>query len=116
MSKLKNFPALSLIFLNLLVSLSSPLPGQLVQVRPDDAHYCERVEPLKPNLNLSSSTYITGSVRDQTGDPFKNSQIELRAFVSEKQQTPLLKVMTDDKGRFDLGEVKAGRYRLLASP
>ena len=45
-----------------------------------------------------------------------NSPVELRKYVSQSKQVSLKKVPTDTYGRFDLGTVKPGKYRLLTFP
>lgn len=89
--------------------------GQLVQVGPVDPKYCQNIR-VKPNLVTHSNTHLSGGVRDVSGAPFLNSSVELRAFLSPTRQTTLRIVKTDSQGRFDLGEVHSGKYRLLASP
>lgn len=98
--------------------------GQVVVVGQDgksgspsgDLEYCASVEHLRPNLVLSADATVRGRVTDQTSAPLKNSPIELRRFVSESKQERLKKLSTDADGRFDLGTIKRGEYRLLLSP
>jgi hypothetical protein len=105
---------LCVVFLALgLAGLSA---AQLVQIGPDDRHYCAKVEHIKPNLHVPSSVQLTGHVEDESGAPFKNSLVELRRYVSEARQVPAANAKTDDNGDFHLGEVSKGVYRLLASP
>ena len=59
---------------------------------------------------------MRGRVTDQSTAPLKDSPIELRRFVSGSKQVVLKKVSTDSEGKFDLGLVKHGDYRLLLSP
>jgi 5-hydroxyisourate hydrolase-like protein (transthyretin family) len=89
---------------------------QLVQVGADDPDYCYKVEKIRPNLVLKNSTHITGRLTDQTTAPFENSKVQLRKYVSERDQAPVKSVTTDKDGRFDFGLLEAGEYRLLASP
>jgi hypothetical protein len=84
--------------------------------RPPTAEECSVAEPLKPNLVLRSDSDIHGTVVDATKAPFSNSPIQLRKYISETEQLPVKRVRTDSQGNFDLGVVKAGRYRLLLSP
>ena len=77
---------------------------------------CSQVEPVQPNLNLKEDTRVRGHLTDQTREPFRNSPIELRFFVSESKQITASKLATDADGNFDLGVVKRGDYRLLLSP
>ena len=78
--------------------------------------YCASVEPLRPNLVLTADTTVQGLVTDQTRAPFKTSPIELRRFISESKQETVKRLSTDADGKFDLGTVKRGEYRLLLSP
>jgi hypothetical protein len=57
---------------------------------------------------------VRGRITDQTTAPLQNSPVELRRFISERKQVK--KVSTDPDGKFDLGLVKHGDYRLLVSP
>ncbi len=77
---------------------------------------CLQAEQVWPNLELRRDTAIHGHVEDQSGEPFRKSPIELRRYASQSEQTTVKKVSTDDKGNFDLGMVKKGKYRLLLSP
>jgi hypothetical protein len=77
---------------------------------------CSQLEQIQPNLNLKEDTRVRGRLTDQTTQPFRNSPIELRLFVSESEQITANKVSTDGNGNFDLGVVKQGNYRLLLSP
>jgi hypothetical protein len=100
------------------------LDGQVVVVGKDgksgppprNPEYCAEVEPLLPNLVLTADTAVQGRVTDQTTAPLKNSPIELRRFISAGKQEPVKKLSTDADGKFDLGTVKRGEYRLLLSP
>ena len=83
---------------------------------PSDPEYCACVEPLRPNLILKEDTAVKGRVTDQTTAPFKNSPIELRRFISAVKQETVKKVATDADGKFNLGTVKRGEYRLLLAP
>src|ERR1700716_2425609 len=75
-----------------------------------------QVEADKTILNLKEYTKVGGNLTDQTREPFRNSPIELRFFVSESEQITASKLATDADGNFDLGVVKRGDYRLLLSP
>jgi 5-hydroxyisourate hydrolase-like protein (transthyretin family) len=100
----------------LVIALAGSAAGQLVQIGPNDPHYCTNVEHIKANLHVPSSIQLTGHVEDETGAPFKNSRIELRRYASEARQVRTANANTDDNGDFDLGDVSKGDYRLLASP
>ena len=98
--------------------------AQVVQVGADGKggvpratpEYCSQVEPIRPNLILTGDIRVQGRVTDQTTAPFRKSPIELRRFVSENNVVTVKKSTTDSEGRFDLGVVKQGKYRLLLSP
>lgn len=81
-----------------------------------DPEYCAWVEPLRPNLILKKETMVKGRVTDQTTAPLKNSPIQLRRFISEVKQETVKKLSTDADGKFNLGKLKSGEYRLLLSP
>ena len=100
----------------LAVLTAFPALAQLVQTGPDDPNYCYKVEKISPNLRLSKLTLISGTIKDQTLAPFPNSRVELRKYISDRQQLSIEVVSTDKAGHFDLGVVKPGHYRLLASP
>lgn len=100
----------------LLVLLAASAFAQVVQIGPNNPDYCYQTEKIAPNLVLRDKTHIVGTVRDQTGAPFKNSQIELRKYISQRKQIGVQVISTDSDGYFDLGIVKPGSYRLLASP
>jgi 5-hydroxyisourate hydrolase-like protein (transthyretin family) len=94
-------------------------PGPCVVVTSQEAHvrdHCAAAEPITPNLHVSRFAQVKGRVLDATGAPFEHSRVELRRYVSELEQTPLRTVTTDAKGKFNLGMVAEGQYRLLASP
>lgn len=54
-------------------------------------------------------------MKDRTGDVFKNTPIELRSFVNEQKQVPVLSTKTDSDGEFTLVDVPKGEYRLLVT-
>lgn len=78
--------------------------------------YCSQVEPIHPNFAPTEDVRVRGRITDQTTAPFQNSTVELRRFISERKQLTVKKVSTDADGKFDLGLVKHGDYRLLLSP
>jgi hypothetical protein len=79
------------------------------------SEYC-LAEHISPNLELEKDTRIHGRITDTTGVPLRYSRIELRRFISEPEQITVESLVTDDHGRFNLGVVKKGSYRLLLSP
>ncbi|MGF7179068.1 hypothetical protein [Tunturiibacter psychrotolerans] len=77
------------------------LLGQVVQIGTSDPNFCEKAEHVKSNLQLSIPVRISGRVVDQAGAPLKTSKVELRSYLSAKQQMPVKIVTTDGDGRFD---------------
>jgi hypothetical protein len=88
---------------------------QLVQIGPVDPDYCKKIK-VKPNLVLHQDTVISGRVLDTSGAPFQSSKIEIRVYNSPLEQVTVQTTITDAQGRFALGRIPAGQYRLLASP
>jgi len=90
---------------------------QLVQVGsgPPDFHFCDKLK-VDPNLVLNQDARISGRLVDQSGAPFQNSPVELRLYISSTKQSAVAKVTTDRDGQFRFDSVKAGKYRLIASP
>jgi hypothetical protein len=91
-------------------------PGGKSGPPPGDSEYCAAVEPLRPNLVLKVDTTVRGRLTDQSTASLKASPIELRRFISATKQQTVKKLLTDADGKFDLGVVKRGEYRLLLSP
>jgi hypothetical protein len=74
-------------------------------------------EALLPNLILRTATTIGGYVKDETGAPFKNSEVVLRKVSAIPHQPgSLFAKTTDADGAFGFAEAEPGKYRLLASP
>jgi hypothetical protein len=92
--------------------------GQLAEggVSRATPEYCSQVESIHANFTPTEDVQVRGRITDQTTAPFQNSPIELRRFISERKQVTVKKVSTDAAGKFDLGLVKHGDYRLLVSP
>ena len=67
-------------------------------------------------LTIEQDDDVHGRVVDATGAPFSNSPVELRIFLSPTKQTLSRTVKTDADGKFHIEGVKAGEYRLVASP
>jgi hypothetical protein len=99
-----------------IVLLLGPAVTQLIQIGPNDPDYCYKIEKIQPNLVLHKSVHITGVIRDGSGAPFQKSRIELRTYFSQRKQAKVRVASTDGDGNFDMGIVKSGVYRLLASP
>lgn len=104
-----------LLTIGLLLALAAPVAAQLVVTGPADPDYCFEVEHIKANLHASRSAHVAGRIFDASGAAFKDSRVELRRYVSEREQVLAKVVNTDADGRFDLGTVAKGEYRLLAS-
>jgi len=100
----------------LVATLAGPVFAQLVQVGPKNPDYCYEVEKIFPNLELRDQAHLVGTIRDQTTAPLTRSRVELRRYISTRRQVRVRVVSTDGDGHFDLGIVKSGKYRLLASP
>jgi 5-hydroxyisourate hydrolase-like protein (transthyretin family) len=90
--------------------------AQVVQIGPKDPDFCKKVEVIVPNLKLHKNTLLRGRITDATGAPFKTSKVELRRFINESKQKTIKTMITNSNGEFNLGQVKSGEYRLLASP
>ncbi len=81
-----------------------------------DTPGCRKIENLMPNLQLREQVRVVGTIQGQRNSPLENSRVELRDYNSHRKQTAVRMVWTDNQGRFDLGLVPPGKYRLLASP
>jgi hypothetical protein len=99
----------------LLLVLAAMAQCQLVEVGPRDPHYCEKLK-VDPNLIVKQDANVLGRLIDGSGEPFRNSRVELRLFISAIQQLNVESVTTDADGHFEFTTVKAGNYRLIASP
>jgi 5-hydroxyisourate hydrolase-like protein (transthyretin family) len=106
---------LGVFFWPLLIA-SSVAAGQVVQIGPPDPNYCKNIETIRPNFKLQKQTHIHGRIIDVQGSPLKTSKVELRRFINESKQKTIKTTVSDSNGEFDLGQVKSGEYRLLASP
>jgi len=73
-------------------------------------------ELVSPNLTLKVATVISGQVKDETGAPFKDSELRLVSASGSVLQPGQVEARTDENGRFTFEEVEPGSYRLLASP
>ena len=81
----------------------------------DTGVYCGS-ELLLPNLILRTPTTISGKVKDETGAPFKNSEVVLSKKSAIPLQPGYLFTKTDADGAFRFDESEPGEYRLLPSP
>jgi hypothetical protein len=70
-------------------------------------------EKVTPNLTIAKPVKLTGSLSDATGAPiqFSGTTIQVRDPLKGKV---LFSAILDQQGRFDLGIVPAGSYRLVA--
>jgi hypothetical protein len=101
-----------------IIALASSAQGQIVTVGPPgqpDPHYCDRFT-VEPNFTLEQDADVSGRISDASGAPFRNSPVELRAFVSPSRQVLSLTAKTDADGNFQMVGIEAGKYRLIASP
>jgi hypothetical protein len=100
----------------LLLIATAPLAHcQLAGGGPLDPHYCYRLK-VEPNLTVELDANVHGRVIDATGAPFRNSPVELRIFLSPTRQVLSRTAKTDADGNFTIEGVKAGQYRLIATP
>lgn len=97
------------------VVVAAAAQSQLVQIGSPDRNYCDKLE-VSPNLTVDRNAIVSEHLIDGSGAPFRNSTVELRAFISETKQTRVRAVITDADGYFRLDTVKMGKYRLVASP
>ena len=73
---------------------------------------CER-EIVTPNLTIAKPVKLIGSLSDTTGAPIQYNKtiIQVRNL---KKDSVLSSAVLDELGRFDLGIVPVGNYRLVA--
>lgn len=112
---MKNLGALLAAIL-VLATVVLPSVAQKTGVNQPAPASCENIERIKPNFEPYQNVQLAGRVRDRTGAPLANSVVELRLYENESTQTLVKQATTDEDGHFDLGYVRKGRYRLLASP
>lgn len=76
---------------------------------------CENEKTPPPNLSVEQLTHITGTLVDEvTGLPFvfENTIVQVRTVTAK---SVIVSAAVDSKGRFDLGMIPAGHYRLIAA-
>lgn len=78
----------------LLVAMASVAECQLVSTDPPNSHFCDNFK-VQPNLTIELDTRIHGRLIDASGEPFRDSKVELRAFLSPTKQFITTAVMTD---------------------
>jgi hypothetical protein len=91
--------------------LPAGLIGQLICLPPGGCS-CED-EKVSPNLTIVNQVRLTGFLSDATGAPiqFNGTTIQVRDSL---KNNVLFSATLDQQGRFDLGKVPAGKYRLVA--
>lgn len=48
--------------------------------------FCNKFEKIRPNLELQQSAHVTGRVTDMVGAPLMKSHLELRKYISQRNQ------------------------------
>ncbi|MGB0062844.1 MAG: hypothetical protein WBP85_00225 [Terracidiphilus sp.] len=93
------------------VAVCIPLRAQFICV-PGTNCSCDD-EKLSPNLTLLQSAKLDGALFDPTGTPmgFENTFVEIRDPGKNKV---LASALVDGNGRFDLGQIPRGTFRLIA--
>jgi hypothetical protein len=98
--------------------LPAGLKGQLLCIDARNGRSIEgdcscKGEKVSPNLTIARPVKLTGSLFDETGAPirFNGATIQVR---DPSKNNVLFSAKLDQQGRFDLGMVPAGKYRLVA--
>ena len=99
-------------FVIVILIASSHGYGQLVQIGPTYPHSCEKVK-VDPNLSLETSADVKGVVQDPSGVAMIHTRIEVRRYLSALKQSAFKQALTDGDGKFSIGVLPAGRYRLV---
>lgn len=87
------------------------LQGQLI-CNPPEICSCEK-EEVSPNLTIGTAVRLTGVLFDASGAPIQFNRTIVQV-LNPKNNEILSSATLDEKGRFDLGVVPAGRFRLIA--
>lgn len=90
---------------------SSEQPGRLLLLGPNETM-------LDANVALRPTGVVTGTVLDQNGDPVKNAQVSLLQSMYQRGKPlyiPAAQGQTDDRGRYRVFGIRAGRYRVMAA-
>ena len=103
----KNWRQLCIAISTLLISAS--LSGQLLCIPPSSCS-CDN-EKMSPNLTIASPVKLTGVLYDASGAHIQFAIIQVRELKSNKT---LFSAALDEDGRFNLGTVPTGRFRLIA--
>jgi hypothetical protein len=87
------------------------LQGQLI-CNPPSICSCEN-EKVLPNLTIERPVKLTGSMIDPSGAPiqFHKTMIQVR---NPGNNEVLFSAVLDEQGRFDLGTIPVGSFRLIA--
>ncbi|MGD0902893.1 MAG: carboxypeptidase-like regulatory domain-containing protein [Terracidiphilus sp.] len=72
-------------------------------------------EKVSPNLTITNRVKLTGSLLDAFGEPLRYNESIIHIEVRDPLTNEVLSsAAIDERGRFDLGAVPAGKYRLVA--
>jgi len=98
--------------------LSAGLNGQLLCIDTRNGRSTEgdcscKGERVTRNLTVAGPVKLTGSLFDGTGAPIRYNQTIIQVRKLQKNKV-LSSAVLDQQGRFDLGTVPAGEYRLIA--
>jgi hypothetical protein len=79
-----------------------------------DACSCENEKTPPPNFTVTKAVRVTELLIEEHGAPFvfENTIIQVR---TEKDKAVIVTASVDSQGKFDLGIVPAGQYRLIAA-
>ena len=79
---------------------------------PPEICSCDK-EKVSPNLTIASPVKLTGALYDASGAPIRFNKTIIQVRDAENNKV-LSSAALNEKGRFDLGTVPAGRFRLIA--
>jgi hypothetical protein len=65
-----------------------------------------------PNLTIAKPVKLTGYISDRTGAPMHLNETTIQVRKPWKNKV-LFSAIVDEQGRFDLGTIPAGKYRLV---
>jgi hypothetical protein len=94
--------------------LLSPAAGLGQLICTGDECSCVNEKTAPPNFSVAKAVRVTGLLVDETGAPFvfDNTIVQVRTFA---HKAVIVTARVDSQGRFDLGIVPAGQYRLIAA-
>jgi hypothetical protein len=104
---------LKLIVFIAIVFPSNLAVGQLVCA--GDACSCENEKTPPPNLSVSATVHVIGNlIEEQSKAPFvfENTVVQVRTI---KDRHVIATSTVDSNGKFDLGSIPPGQYRLIAA-